>query len=329
MKNQLIDKLNFILLWVSFYIAIKLPFELFLFSYAVLGPLHYLTEINWLNDKNYFIKAKKQWYIPYAVFAFIIALYSIVKFLDADVLLKFSLIGGILNILLFSGFLFAISLVSFSNSKQLMVAFILSLMCGILVYFLAPAFLILVGVFLPTLVHVYIFTLFFMAFGTLKTRGVIGIINIVLLIIIPLLIFGTVEITRDYGISEYTKNTYIETRLINLNTFIAQTFGVFEEGKAYHVMTKIGVKIQIFIAFTYTYHYLNWFSKTSIIGWKNSLSSNRFKYIIILWVLAMLLYLYDYKTGLVVLLFLSFIHVFLEFPLNIISIKSLFKLKKP
>src|ERR1043165_8502495 len=34
--------------------AFVLPFELFLFSYAVLGPLHYLTEISWLHDRKYF-----------------------------------------------------------------------------------------------------------------------------------------------------------------------------------------------------------------------------------------------------------------------------------
>src|SRR5438045_6620252 len=30
------------------------PFHVFLFAYAVLGPLHYLTEISWLHDRNYF-----------------------------------------------------------------------------------------------------------------------------------------------------------------------------------------------------------------------------------------------------------------------------------
>jgi hypothetical protein len=31
------------------------PFELLLFSYAVLGPLYYLAEISWLHKKKYFI----------------------------------------------------------------------------------------------------------------------------------------------------------------------------------------------------------------------------------------------------------------------------------
>jgi hypothetical protein len=35
-----------------------MPFEVFLFAYAVLGPLHYLTEISWLHDRQYFSKGK-------------------------------------------------------------------------------------------------------------------------------------------------------------------------------------------------------------------------------------------------------------------------------
>ena len=41
-----IDLLNIGLIALSLIIAIMLPFRLFSFSYAILGPLHYLTEIN-------------------------------------------------------------------------------------------------------------------------------------------------------------------------------------------------------------------------------------------------------------------------------------------
>ena len=51
-----IEIVNFALIWIILWLAYAFPFELFLFSYAVLGPLHYLTEINWLEKKNYFLK---------------------------------------------------------------------------------------------------------------------------------------------------------------------------------------------------------------------------------------------------------------------------------
>ena len=80
------------------------------------------------------------------------------------------------------------------------------------------------------------------------------------------------------------------------------------EGKDFLLLSKLGVKIQIFIAFAYTYHYLNWFSKTSIIGWKSSLTHKRTKYIIILWMASVGLYLYDYTTGIIALFFLSLLN---------------------
>ena len=70
-----------------------------------------------------------------------------------------------------------------------------------------------------------------------------------------------------------------------------------------------------FIAFAYTYHYLNWFSKTSIIRW-HQVNRSRLIGIVALWLLAVGLYGFDYRVGFIALYTLSFMHVFLEFPLN-------------
>ena len=74
-----------------------------------------------------------------------------------------------------------------------------------------------------------------------------------------------------------------------------------------------------FIAFAYLYHYLNWFSKTEVIRW-HKVPKVRFIAVVVLWLAACGFYLYDYSLGLSVLFFLSFTHVLLEFPLNIVSI---------
>ena len=58
LNNNQLNYLNIGLMLVSALVALFLPFELFLFVYAVLGPLHYLTEIGWLHQKNYFTKGK-------------------------------------------------------------------------------------------------------------------------------------------------------------------------------------------------------------------------------------------------------------------------------
>lgn len=83
--------------------------------------------------------------------------------------------------------------------------------------------------------------------------------------------------------------------------------------------SQIGIMLMRFIAFAYLYHYLNWFSKTEIIQW-HKVPKIRFFAVIILWLAACGFYLYDYGLGLSVLFFLSFTHVLLEFPLNIVSI---------
>ena len=83
-----------------------------------------------------------------------------------------------------------------------------------------------------------------------------------------------------------------------------------------------GILITRFIAYAYTYHYLNWFSKTSVIKW-HEISRPGLIIIAVLWVSAILLYSYDYRTGLTALYFLSFLHVLLEFPLNFQSFKQI------
>ena len=75
------------------------------------------------------------------------------------------------------------------------------------------------------------------------------------------------------------------------------------------------IAIMRFIAFAYTYHYLNWFSKTTVIKW-HEISKTRFAIIISLWLLSVAVYAYNYKVGFFALFLLSILHVFLEFPLN-------------
>jgi hypothetical protein len=52
MKAGQIDNFNIGLIIVSAILAFHFPLEIFIFSFAILGPRHYLTEINWLDKKN-------------------------------------------------------------------------------------------------------------------------------------------------------------------------------------------------------------------------------------------------------------------------------------
>jgi len=57
-RDVQINYLNIGLMFMSAILAFFMPFETFLFAYAFLGPLHYLTEISWLHDRQYFAKGK-------------------------------------------------------------------------------------------------------------------------------------------------------------------------------------------------------------------------------------------------------------------------------
>ena len=89
------------------------------------------------------------------------------------------------------------------------------------------------------------------------------------------------------------------------------------------------LKLQVFIAFAYTYHYLNWFSKTTVIGWHRQLTTGRTIVIALVWALACAAFLYDYQLGFLLVLCLSFVHVYMEFPLNALSVKSIIQALRP
>src|SRR5260370_17352533 len=78
------------------------------------------------------------------------------------------------------------------------------------------------------------------------------------------------------------------------------------------------------IAFAYTFHSLNWFSKTSVIRW-HEVGKRRLAAIASLWIALVGVYIYDYSLGFRVLFCLSFMHIYLEFPLNHLSIMGTFR----
>ena len=65
-------------------------------------------------------------------------------------------------------------------------------------------------------------------------------------------------------------------------------------------------------------------SKTEVIRW-HKVPKIRFFAVISIWIAACVVYLIDYGLGLTFLFFLSFTHVLLEFPLNMMSIVGIGK----
>ncbi|WP_452603416.1 hypothetical protein [Pontimicrobium sp. MEBiC06410] len=329
MGNFKVDILNTGLIVVAFILAYFLPFELFLFSYAVLGPLHYFTEINWIKDKNYFID-NKLWIYIICAFCFIITLPTLIKLPFFESIGNNTLVQSIRYIILkydtalfFLAIVIAFALLNFKDRKKQYGVVILGL---IVAYLLrnVEASIILFSVFLPTIIHVYLFTLLFMWYGNLKTKARVGYFNVILLLLVPVIIAIINIDGKSYHFSDSVKQIFTENNFHIINVHIYKLLGL-SDGTKFFFYESIDLKVQMFIAFAYTYHYLNWFSKTTVIGWHKRLNKKKTIVIMVLWIASVALYFYSYKVGLIMLLFLSMIHVFMEFPLNIISIKTIGK----
>lgn len=326
MKSH-VDLLNTFLILLSVALAFYFPFELFLLMYAILGPLHYLTEINWIRDKKYVVK-NKYWIYIIIIFSLGVALPHISKLLkstnSSSIFYGFveNVWSSYTNGLILMALVLAYAFLYVPNLRNRILLVVLSCVVILLVNNL-EAFNIWVGVFLPTIIHVYLFTMLFMWYGNLKSKANFGSLNVVLMAVVPLFIFLINVDGSQYNISENVQSTIVDNSFYLLNTNLSKVFGL-TDGTTFVFNDIIDIKIQIFIAFSYTYHYLNWFSKTSVIGWHKKLTTKKSLTIGVVWIMSVALYTMDYKMGLALLLMLSMMHVFLEFPLNIMSVKAIF-----
>ena len=403
LKDDKINYLNIGLMFATAVFAFFAPFETFLLAYAFLGPLHYLTEISWLHDRQYFTKGK----YDFIVLLVIGVLLSTVAFAQDfgykwEIYTYFSemqLSSKLVVFALFSGMLFA--LVKNIFVKIVSCFFIFIFVSG----WLSPenieenqssTTVFALTSLVPTLIHVYVFTGLFMLYGSLKSRSKSGLMAVVAVVILPLILVFVLPVNpKESWVSSYGKNAYYAKGqgFFNTNVEIMDHFGILDEPKLTNkqfldsivnsktvnagftpnekkrlndslqrkskepfvfyqpnderfgqtiavrkalpvnpkdyfwssvFFSTFGIMLMRFIAFAYLYHYLNWFSKTEVIRW-HKVPKIRFFAVIVLWLSACGFYIYDYSLGLSVLFFLSFTHVLLEFPLNMVSIVGIGK----
>jgi hypothetical protein len=328
MDTKRLDWLNIGLMISALIIAKKFPFELFLFSYAFLGPLHYLTEINWLRDRNYFTQSKKIIW-PMLLFAFGISINLVLNYLSTLNQTK-----EYFSFWLNSDFQIwmnkwnpAIIILALTTSlaiiytKKLWVIILCIIGASIASYFLLQIHVtwLWIAVFTPTLVHVYIFTGLFMFYGALKNKSLPGLISVIVLVGCSIYIL-TSSIKNFNLPNQLIIQRFEDSSFSTVIEFFREYLGI--ENTIYKNINVTYVRILSFISFAYTYHYLNWFSKTSVIKWHN-INSKKWILILSIWLISVLLYYINYKLGFVMLFALSFLHVFLEFPLNFITIKGI------
>lgn len=314
LNNDQVNYVNIGLMVLSAIMAFVLPFELFLFSYAVLGPLHYLTEIGWLHKKNYFTKGKYD-FLFLSVLCVLVFYFSYIQPTKSQSIIP--------NIILY-GILLALIFVFIKDNLYRVVLAVLAIV-GISVAKMGFTYFVWVGIFLPTIVHVFVFTWAFMFYGVLKNKSFSGYLSVVVLLLVAISFFVIKAPGLQYDVSVYVGKSYELFHL--LNQFLIELFGLetnVKDSMTLVYKTNAGFIVMRFIAFSYTYHYLNWFSKTSVIQW-HKMPKKTLMITIAIWLFSVILYLIDYNIGLKALYFLSFLHVFLEFPLNITSFQGIIK----
>ncbi len=318
------DRINYVnigLMVVSCVVALYIPFELFLFAYAVLGPAHYLTEIAWLHKRGYFTKGKHDFLLlgGLAVLLFLSAAWSGRG------------IGQMppnINVATFTFLALGAALVFLLTDKLVPRILGLAAVAALALSVLSSVgfLVVLLSTFVPTLVHVYLFTGFFILYGALKERSRSGYLAFCVFLLCP--VACLLIDPRKFEPSAYVGLPY----LLNFSGVNMALLGIPEPRNSAEAIN-VGVQIFLshkggivmrFIAFAYTYHYLNWFSKTSIIRW-HKVGAPRLATIGVLWLASVGIYLYDYTLGYRVLFCLSFMHIYLEFPLNHISIMGTFR----
>jgi hypothetical protein len=312
-----LNNLNTGLMLFSCFLAYLLPFELFLFSYAVLGPLHYLTEISWLHDKNYFIESKRgqrigrhaqrAWLIL-VIITLAVMLYGFV----AEKILRQS-VTPVWEIALFYLVFVTASLLMFTKNKAMGWALIFLTLTSLIV-FSATRYYALIAFFLITIIHVFVFTAAFILFGALKSKSRSGILSLIVFGLCIASFFVYAPDVQGSPVGNYIRNSYGSFQTLN-----AELIKLFHLGTGTSLReiyeSRAGLMVMRFIAFAYTYHYLNWFSKTSIIKW-HEIPKSRTALILGLWLISLTVYVYNYQIGMMALYFLSVLHVMLEFPLN-------------
>lgn len=308
--TQHVNFANIGLLIISALLAIFLPLKLFLFAYAFIGPLHYLTEISWLHKHQYFSKGKYD-YLYFILMGILITVFGFAKGFRSTDNVIFTIIVSLIAAFLFLQI----------KDKSLKIIALLTITA---VFFLWPDkqdiyfFDSIIRVLLPTIIHVFIFTAAFMLYGAIKDGHYSGYLTILFLVICTVVVWyvsPSLTYTSE-NTEKYYSNGFFSINVYLYNLFTGETLPYAPTSIQPVIHSALGYKIMRLVAFAYTYHYLNWFSKTSIIGW-HKIPVLNWVLIIVLWVISIMLYSFDYRTGFKWLFLLSILHVFMEFPLNI------------
>ena len=261
-----------------------------IWAYALLGPLHYLTQISWLHDRDYFLGNK---YTPPAFLAVGLGVVFWIAYVTENI---HQSAVGIWSLLLITPFLRDWRMVPLGL-----------LLVPIVAWHLAkePTSALLAAAFIPSVIHVGAFTLLFLLAGALRRGGLAGAVSVVT------------------WLASAAALIYLPAKGLGFRTELSAAPREFFDPMMEGMGKLVGIDtprdhmagIYGFLTFIYTYHYLNWFSKTELLKWQD-VPRARMGGIILLYIGCIGLYFYNYAFGYMAVLALSILHVVMEFPLN-------------
>ena len=288
------DAIHLGLMLAALGITYLVPFELLLLSYVVLGPAHYFTEISWLHDRKYFL--------PHRGVPIVLAAVAVIAALVDN--------ASWFGFVMWGAFVVCALLVAATTALQgtalIMVAIWLTIVMA-----MNGSSLAVLGILLPTLIHVSLFTLVFMALGAYRSGQKVQWLLIAIYLAAVALIL-IVPPTAASIVPSFAKAAH--DYFANVGPALGRLFQI--------PGVVLDTRLVSLLAFVYTYHYLNWFIKAEVIRWAD-ISRGRLAIVVAASAASTALYFYDYAYGFSVLLALSLAHIVLEFPLNGLALRQL------
>jgi hypothetical protein len=287
------DTVHLGLMLAALAITYVVPFELLLLSYVVLGPAHYLTEISWLHDRKYFL--------PHRYIALGLVLVAAIAALIDN--------AAWFGFVVWMAFV-ACALMTATTAAQSAVLTAVAAAVTIVMAMNGSSLAVL-GILLPTLIHVSLFTLVFMTLGAYRSGSKLQ----ALLVAVYLLAIAIILVappTAAMQIPAFAKAA--QEYFGNVGPALGRLLGIAH--------LQLDTRLTSLLAFVYTYHYLNWFIKADVIRWAD-IPRPRLVLVIAASAASTTLYFYDYAFGFTLLLALSLAHVVLEFPLNSLALRQL------
>ncbi|MEA2870282.1 MAG: hypothetical protein QOH67_258 [Hyphomicrobiales bacterium] len=291
---RITDAAHLGLMLLALALTYLVPFELLLLAYVVLGPAHYATEISWLHDRKYFLPQR-------GIALGLAAVAVIAAIVDNATWFGF---------VMWAAFVVCVLIAAATTAMQSTVLFIGAM--GLTALMLSQgASLAVLGILLPTLIHVSLFTLVFMALGAYRSGQKVQWVLIAIYLAAVALILA-VPPTAATLVPSFAKAAH--DYFANVAPALGRLFGI--------PGLSLDNRLVALLAFVYTYHYLNWFIKAEVIRW-NQMSKSRLAIVVSASAGSTALYFYDYAFGFSVLLALSLVHIVLEFPLNGLALRQL------